>query len=148
MADKGFNIKDLLEPIGAVALNIPPFLSHKVQYNEEEVSPLHIHVKGAMSKIKIFEANRTRGPMRGMLREVLGLFAASQTRKQAIFLAKAKAFEVYVTVVDGRLESRHRSFTAGISQFQLYITEWLLRCLLLRNYQIQFLIYVALQSSS
>ena len=36
MADKGFNIKDLLEPIG-VTLNIPPFLSDKAQFNEEEV---------------------------------------------------------------------------------------------------------------
>ena len=35
MADKGFNIKDLLEPIG-MTLNIPPFLSDKAQFNEEE----------------------------------------------------------------------------------------------------------------
>ena len=36
MADKGFNIKDLLEPTG-VTLNIPLFLSHKAQFNEEDV---------------------------------------------------------------------------------------------------------------
>ena len=36
MADKGFNIKDLLEPI-VVTLNVPPFLSDKAQFNEEEV---------------------------------------------------------------------------------------------------------------
>ena len=35
MADKGFNIKDVMEPIG-MTLNIPPFLSDKAQFNEEE----------------------------------------------------------------------------------------------------------------
>ena len=35
MADEGFNIKDLLEPIG-MTLNIPPFLSDKAHFNEEE----------------------------------------------------------------------------------------------------------------
>ena len=36
MADKGFNIKDLLEPTG-VTLNILLFLSDKVQFNEGDV---------------------------------------------------------------------------------------------------------------
>ena len=58
MADKGFNIKDLLEPRG-VTLNIPPFLSDKAQFNEEEVkntqsvASVRIHVERAISRIKM-----------------------------------------------------------------------------------------------
>ena len=59
----------------------------------------------------------------------------SQTQKQTIFVVHATDLEVYATVVDGRLESRHRvvlpirvqtkQLNAGISQFQLYMnTEW------------------------
>ena len=60
MADKGFNIKDLLEPIG-VTLNIPPFLSDKAQFNEEEVentqsvASVRIHVERAISRIKMYK---------------------------------------------------------------------------------------------
>ena len=60
MADKGFNIKDLLEPIG-VTLNLPPFLSDKAQFNEEEVentqsvASIRIHVERAISKIKMYK---------------------------------------------------------------------------------------------
>ena len=60
MADKGFNIKDLLEPIG-VTLNIPPFLSDKAQVNEEEVentqsvASVRIHVERAISRIKMYK---------------------------------------------------------------------------------------------
>ena len=59
-ADKGFNIKDLLEPIG-VTLNIPPFLSDKAQFNEEEaentqsVASIRIHVERATSRIKMYQ---------------------------------------------------------------------------------------------
>ena len=50
MADKGFNIKDLLEPIG-VTLNITPFLSHKGQFdageveNTQSIASIRIHVE-------------------------------------------------------------------------------------------------------
>ena len=60
MADKGFNIKDLLEPIG-VTLNIPPFLSDKAQFNEEKVentqsiASVRIHVERATSRIKMYK---------------------------------------------------------------------------------------------
>lgn len=60
MADKGFNIKDLLEPI-RVTLNIPPFLSDKAQFNEEEVentqsvASVRIHVERAISRIKMYK---------------------------------------------------------------------------------------------
>lgn len=36
MADKGFEIQDLLAPIG-VRLNIPPFLSSSSQFSSEDV---------------------------------------------------------------------------------------------------------------
>ena len=60
MEDKGFHIKDLLEPIG-VTLNIPPFLSDKAQVNEEEVentqsvASVRIHVERAISRIKMYK---------------------------------------------------------------------------------------------
>jgi len=61
MADKGFNIKDLLELIG-VTLNIPPFLFlNKAQFNEEEVentqsvASVRTHVKRAISRIKMYK---------------------------------------------------------------------------------------------
>ena len=60
MADKGINIKDLLEPI-EVTLNIPPFLSDKAQFNEEEVentqsvASVRIHVERATSRIKMYK---------------------------------------------------------------------------------------------
>lgn len=60
MADKGFNIKDLLDPI-EVTLNIPPFLSDKGQFDEEEVentqsvASVRIHVERAISRIKMYK---------------------------------------------------------------------------------------------
>ena len=59
MADKGFNIKDLLEPIG-VTLNIPPCLSDNSQFNEEEVEntqsvgSVRVRVERAISGIKMY----------------------------------------------------------------------------------------------
>ena len=53
MADKGFNIKDLLEPIG-VTLNIPPYLSEKGQFdggeveNTQSIASVCIHVEGPL----------------------------------------------------------------------------------------------------
>ena len=50
MADKGFNIKDLLEPIG-VTLIIPPLLSDKGQFdggedeNTQSIASVRIHVE-------------------------------------------------------------------------------------------------------
>ncbi|XP_068696963.1 uncharacterized protein [Montipora foliosa] len=60
MADKGFNIKDLLEPIG-VTLNIPPFLSDKGQFdggeveNTQSIASVRIHVERAISRIKMYK---------------------------------------------------------------------------------------------
>jgi hypothetical protein len=59
MADKGFTIRDLLDPMG-VKLNIPIFLEDKVQFSAEEVivnqriSSLRIHVERYISRIKNF----------------------------------------------------------------------------------------------
>ena len=56
MADKGFQIQDLL-PLG-VSLNSPPFLGGDSQMSEEDViktqqiASLRIHVERAISKIK------------------------------------------------------------------------------------------------
>ena len=56
MADKGFQIQDLL-PLG-VSLNIPPFLGGDSQMLEEDViktrqiASLRIHVERAINKIK------------------------------------------------------------------------------------------------
>lgn len=60
MADKGFNIKDLLEQI-EVTLNTPPLLSEKGQFDEEEVettqsvASVRIHVERALSRIKMYK---------------------------------------------------------------------------------------------
>lgn len=57
MADKRFNIKDLLEPI-EVTLNIPLFLSEKGQFDEEEaentrsIVSVRIYLERAISRIK------------------------------------------------------------------------------------------------
>lgn len=50
MADKGFNIKDILEPNG-VTLNVPLFLSDKGQFdggedeNTQSIASVRIHVE-------------------------------------------------------------------------------------------------------
>ena len=60
MANKGFNIKDLLDQI-EVTLNTPPFLSEKGQFDEEEVettqsvASVRIHVERAISRIQMYK---------------------------------------------------------------------------------------------
>lgn len=60
IADKGFTISDLLEPIG-VGLNIPPFVGSRSQHNPSEVIETQeiaferIHVERAINKIKNFQ---------------------------------------------------------------------------------------------
>ena len=60
MADKGFNITDLLEPMG-VGLNIPPFVGSRSQQNPseviatQEIASERIHVERAINKIKNFQ---------------------------------------------------------------------------------------------
>ena len=59
MADKGFDIQDLLDPIG-VKLNIPPFLHMQDQMTSEDViqtqqiASERIHVERAINKVKNF----------------------------------------------------------------------------------------------
>lgn len=59
MADKGFDIQDLLAPLG-IRLNIPPFLSSNSQFSCEDVlktkkiAKLRIHVERAIGHIKEF----------------------------------------------------------------------------------------------
>ena len=59
MADKGFQIQDLLAPLG-VRLNIPPFLSSNSQIPVEDVletrriAHLRIHVERAIGRVKQF----------------------------------------------------------------------------------------------
>jgi len=59
MADKGFQIQDLLAPLG-VCLNVPPFLNSKVQMPETDVlltrkiAHLRIHVERAIGRVKDF----------------------------------------------------------------------------------------------
>ena len=60
MADKGFTISDLLEPIG-VGLNIPPFLGLRSQHTPSEVTATQeialeqIQVERAMKEVKSFQ---------------------------------------------------------------------------------------------
>ena len=60
MADKGFTISDLLEPIG-VGLNIPPFLGLRSQQTPseviatQEIASERIHVERAINKVKNFQ---------------------------------------------------------------------------------------------
>ena len=57
MADKGCTIEDLLSPLNC-SLNIPPFLSEKVQFTREDVemtqriAKLRIHVERAIRRVK------------------------------------------------------------------------------------------------
>ena len=59
MADKGFDIQDLLAPLG-VKLNIPPFLNSGTQFSRDNVlrtkkiARLRIHVERAIGRIKEF----------------------------------------------------------------------------------------------
>ena len=62
MADKGFEIEDLL--LIGVKLNIPPFLRGKKQFSDNElvatrrIASLRIHVERAMERIKNFLYDR------------------------------------------------------------------------------------------
>ena len=57
MADKGFTIEDLLSPLNC-SLNIPPFLSEKVQFSTEDVdrtqkiAKLRINIERAIHSVK------------------------------------------------------------------------------------------------
>ena len=57
MADKGFLIQDLLEPLDYTLIT-PPFLSPNDQFNEEEVremneiASLRVHVERAIRRVK------------------------------------------------------------------------------------------------
>lgn len=67
MADKGFTIKDLLEPMG-VHLNMPPFLRDgqfsKEQVEETEaIATLRIHVERRIQRIKSFHIFDRRIPI-------------------------------------------------------------------------------------
>lgn len=59
MADRGFNIQDILAPKG-VRVNIPPFMNPTGQFDEKElletrrIATLRIHVERAMERIKNF----------------------------------------------------------------------------------------------
>ena len=59
IADKGFDIQDLLDPIG-VKLNIPPFLHMQGQMpgndvlQTQQIAAERIHVERAINKIKHF----------------------------------------------------------------------------------------------
>ena len=59
MADEGFDIQDLLAPLG-VKLNIPQFLSSNSQFSSEDImhtkkiAKLRIHVERAIERIKEF----------------------------------------------------------------------------------------------
>ncbi|XP_064641957.1 uncharacterized protein LOC135496527 [Lineus longissimus] len=59
MADKGFDVQDLLDPIG-VKLNIPPFLGRHAQMSADDVASTQsiaaerIHVERLINKIKNF----------------------------------------------------------------------------------------------
>lgn len=58
MANKGFDIQDLLAPLG-VKLNIPPFLNSGTQFTSGDVlrtkkARLRIHVERAIGRIKEF----------------------------------------------------------------------------------------------
>jgi len=68
MADKGFDIQDMLTPHG-VKLNIPPFLSSGTQFSCENVmktkkiAKLRIHVERAIERVKEFRILRTTIPV-------------------------------------------------------------------------------------
>ena len=59
MTDKGFDIKDILEPIGC-EITIPAFLSSKGQFSKEEllhnkkIHNVHVHVERAIRRVKEF----------------------------------------------------------------------------------------------
>ena len=68
MADRGFTIDDLLQPLG-VSLNIPAFLSGRSQLSHNEVTEsqtiaaVRIHVERAIQRIKRFRQIRNEIPL-------------------------------------------------------------------------------------
>ena len=57
MADRGFDVEDVLQPLG-VQLNIPPFMRGRDQLDEKDmvetrrIASLRIHVERAIERIK------------------------------------------------------------------------------------------------
>ena len=68
MADRGFNIHDMLEPM-QVHLNIPAFLSGRSQLTKDEVkksqtiASVRIHVERAIQRIKKLRQIRNEIPL-------------------------------------------------------------------------------------
>ena len=77
MADGGFVINDLLEPLGCT-LNIPPFLNNQGQFTEDqvketqEISNVRIHVERAISRIRTFKILQNEFPINqtGLLNQI------------------------------------------------------------------------------
>jgi len=77
MADRGFVINDLLEPLGCT-LNIPPFLNNQGQFSvnqvkeTQEIANLRIHVERAISRIKTFKILQNVFPINqaGLLNQI------------------------------------------------------------------------------
>ena len=68
MADKGFNIDDILRSKG-VQLNLPPYLLNHAQFSPEEaketktIAKIRIHVERAIRRIKEFHLFDSEIPM-------------------------------------------------------------------------------------
>ena len=68
MADRGFNIKDLLKDIG-VELNIPPFMEGRQQLPPQEIetgrriASLRIHVERAIGRMKHYSILKSTIPI-------------------------------------------------------------------------------------
>ena len=77
MADRGFVINDLIEPLGCT-LNIPPFVNNQGQFSEDqvketqEIANLRIHVERAISRIKTFKILQNAFPINqaGLLNQI------------------------------------------------------------------------------
>ena len=68
MADRGFTIQELLDPLG-VKVNIPAFLDGKEQLDKEDVvmsqtiASVRIHVERIIARIKKFKVLKTEIPL-------------------------------------------------------------------------------------
>ena len=67
MADRGFTIQELLDPLG-VKLNIPAFLDGKEQLDKDVVfgqtiATIRIHVERIIPRIKKFKVLKTEIPL-------------------------------------------------------------------------------------
>ena len=82
MADRGFVLSDLLEPLGCT-LNIRPFLNNQGQFSEDqvketqEIANLRIQVERAISRIKTFKILHNVFPINqaGLLNQILTVCA-------------------------------------------------------------------------